>query len=66
VLPGTSTNITTTFNATFKGNFNKTVAVKIAHEEAPVIFDLQGNSDPILEFKKVRLFEIQKRPCFFV
>ena len=42
VLPGASTKITATFNAANKGNFTKTVTVKIASEEAPVILTFKG------------------------
>jgi hypothetical protein len=42
VLPGTTTKITATFNAANKGNFTKTVTVKIASEETPVILTFKG------------------------
>ncbi|MES2762331.1 MAG: DUF1573 domain-containing protein [Bacteroidota bacterium] len=42
VLPGTSTKITATFNAANKGNFTKTVTVKIANEEASVVLTFKG------------------------
>ncbi|MES2514257.1 MAG: DUF1573 domain-containing protein [Bacteroidota bacterium] len=42
VLPGATTKITATFNAANKGNFSKTVTVKIANEEAPVILTFKG------------------------
>ena len=42
VLPGATTKITATFNAANKGNFTKTVTVKIASEEAPVILTFKG------------------------
>lgn len=42
VLPGASTKITATFNAANKGNFTKTVTVKIASLETPVILTFKG------------------------
>lgn len=42
VLPGATTKITATFNAANKGDFTKTVTVKIASEEAPVILTFKG------------------------
>ena len=42
VLPGTTAKITATFNAANKGNFTKTVTVKIASEEAPVLLTFKG------------------------
>lgn len=42
VLPGTSTKITATFNAANKGSFAKTVTVKIASEETPVVLTFKG------------------------
>ncbi len=42
VLPGTTTKITATFNAANKGNFTKTVTVKISSEEAPVLLTFRG------------------------
>lgn len=42
VLPGATTKITATFNAANKGNFTKTVTVKIASEEAPVVLTFKG------------------------
>lgn len=42
VLPGTTAKITATFNAANKGNFTKTVTVKISSEEAPVLLTFRG------------------------
>ncbi len=42
VLPGATTKITAIFNAANKGNFTKTVTVKIASEEAPVVLTFKG------------------------
>ena len=42
VLPGASTKITATFNAANKGSFAKTVTVKIASQEAPVVLTFKG------------------------
>jgi hypothetical protein len=42
VLPGATTKITATFNAANKGSFSKTVTVKIASEETPVVLTFKG------------------------
>jgi len=42
VLPGTTTKITATFNAANKGSFTKTVTVKLASEETPVVLTFKG------------------------
>ncbi len=42
VLPGASTKITATFNAANKGSFTKTVTVRIASEETPVVLTFKG------------------------
>jgi hypothetical protein len=42
VLPGHTTKITATFNAANKGSFTKTVTVKIASEETPVLLTFKG------------------------
>jgi hypothetical protein len=42
VLPGATTKITATFNAANKGSFSKTVTIKIASEEAPIVLTFKG------------------------
>ena len=42
VLPGATTKITATFNAANKGAFTKTVTVRIASEETPIVLTFKG------------------------